>query len=112
MRLTRVFDVSVVALVGAGAWFFFIRSEPIPSCSSPEVEAAVESLVLSAPLNKERQISNVEVSNAGEVESDTTERKRVCRAQLSSSLGEEWFRFSVEWHNKEGDRSIFVQIVQ
>lgn len=111
MTRTRIFDVSVVVLVAVAIWFFFIRSEPIPSCSSREVEVAVERVILSVPANKERQISNVRVFNSGDVESETTDKKRICRAQLSSSLGEEWFRFSVEWHSREGDKSFYVQII-
>ena len=94
----------------ASAWFLVVRP-PIPTCDAPEVTRLATQILREAPLLQLAGIRLREVTSPGEREYDRTSQRRVCRALARTSVGDETFYYSVEWHNR-ATGEIWVEILE
>ena len=73
---------------------------PPPQCDAPEVISTANGLIANAPVAKILGIENVGITLPAEINYDSKQQKRTCRANLTSSLGQESVRYTVEWHDR------------
>lgn len=109
----RAWKAALLAVVGL---IFILITIPsflsnnLPACDSPEVVSLAENVVKNAPAIKTLGIQSIKIKVPAEKYYDSASEKRVCRAMLSSSAGDESIHYSVEWHDQKKN-VIWVEIV-
>jgi len=104
---------AVLSIIG-GLWVLLVLaghfSGSLPACDAPEVVDLATSSIKDAPLVKLSGLDVKGISMPAEASYDASTETRVCRAQLTHSLGNELINYSVQWHDK-AKGIIWVQII-
>ena len=91
-----------------GAWF----SEPVlPSVGSPDVLPLVSKIIEGSPMYQaqKEKIGKLQVCDPVEISFDQQRQRRVARARLISTPGEEEIFYTVEWADRK-KRTFSVQV--
>lgn len=80
---------------------FGCNLKKLPACDDPQVQLLAKQALQTAPAFKGRWM-NFQLGIGGETRYRTSPTpKRVCRAALSSTMGNETLFYSVEWQNQK-----------
>jgi hypothetical protein len=100
----------IIILIAVPSYISYIKGN-LPACDSPEVVSLAEKVIKNSPVIKLLGLQIKSISIPAERSYDPDTEKRICRAILSSSVGDEAIQYSVEWHNKDKNM-IWVEIIQ
>lgn len=102
--------LGIIILIAIPSYLTYTKGD-LPTCDSPEVIATTEKVIKNSPLFKLTGLQIKSISVPAERSYDPNIEKRVCRAMLSHSAGDEAIQYSVEWQDKKNN-IFWVEILQ
>lgn len=86
-----------------------LLQKKLPPCDDAQVKTLAKSALQNAPAFRTR-FMNFQIGIPGETRFKASPPKRICRAQLTSTMGAETLFYTVEWQNQKKG-IIWVQIM-